>query len=170
MSLFQEACKYIPGGVNSPVRAFRGVGGEPVFFERAKGSRAWSADGREYIDYVGSWGPMILGHAHPDVIRAVQQTAEQGLSFGAPTALETAAEFRPDVALLDIGLPVMDGHELAVKIRQLPGLADVRLVALTGYGQARDRARSRAAGFDLHLVKPVDLAAIDHVLSFRVSR
>ena len=89
MSLFQEACKYIPGGVNSPVRAFRGVGGEPVFFERAKGSRAWSADGREFIDYVGSWGPMILGHAHPDVIRAVQQAAEQGLSFGAPTAIET---------------------------------------------------------------------------------
>jgi glutamate-1-semialdehyde 2,1-aminomutase len=89
VSLFQEACKYIPGGVNSPVRAFRGVGGEPVFFARAKGSRAWSADGREFVDYVGSWGPMILGHAHPDVIRAVQQAAENGLSFGAPTAIET---------------------------------------------------------------------------------
>jgi glutamate-1-semialdehyde 2,1-aminomutase len=89
VSLFQEACKYIPGGVNSPVRAFRGVGGEPVFFARAKGSRAWSAEGREYIDYVGSWGPMILGHAHPDVIRAVQQAAEHGLSFGAPTEIET---------------------------------------------------------------------------------
>lgn len=94
MSLFQEACKYIPGGVNSPVRAFRGVGGEPVFFARAKGSRAWSADGREFIDYVGSWGPMILGHAHPDVIRAVQQTAENGLSFGAPTAIETTVARR----------------------------------------------------------------------------
>ena len=89
MSLFAEACKYIPGGVNSPVRAFRGVGGEPIFFARAKGSRAWSADGREFIDYVGSWGPMILGHAHPDVIRAVQETAEHGLSFGAPTEIET---------------------------------------------------------------------------------
>ena len=89
MSLFQEACKYIPGGVNSPVRAFRGVGGEPIFFARAKGSRAWSADGREFIDYVGSWGPMILGHAHPDVIRAVQETAVNGLSFGAPTEIET---------------------------------------------------------------------------------
>ena len=85
MSLFQEACKYIPGGVNSPVRAFRGVGGEPIFFARAKGSRVWSADGREFIDYVGSWGPMILGHAHPDVIRAVQETAVNGLSFVAPT-------------------------------------------------------------------------------------
>jgi len=89
VSLFTEACKYIPGGVNSPVRAFRGVGGEPIFFARAKGSRVWAADGREFIDYVGSWGPMILGHAHPSVIRAVQQTAENGLSFGAPTELET---------------------------------------------------------------------------------
>jgi glutamate-1-semialdehyde 2,1-aminomutase len=89
LSLFTEACKYIPGGVNSPVRAFRGVGGEPVFFAKAKGARVWSADGREFIDYVGSWGPMILGHAHPDVIGAVQRTAEHGLSFGAPTEIET---------------------------------------------------------------------------------
>ena len=89
MSLFTEACKYIPGGVNSPVRAFRGVGGEPVFFARAKGPRAWSADGREFIDYVGSWGPMILGHADPEVIRIVQETAVNGLSFGAPTEIET---------------------------------------------------------------------------------
>ncbi len=89
MSLFTEACKYIPGGVNSPVRAFRGVGGEPIFFARAKGSRVWAADGREFIDYVGSWGPMILGHADPAVIQAVQQTAVNGLSFGAPTEMET---------------------------------------------------------------------------------
>jgi glutamate-1-semialdehyde 2,1-aminomutase len=89
VTLFEEACKYIPGGVNSPVRAFRGVGGEPIFFARAKGSRVWSADGREFIDYVGSWGPMILGHAHPDVIRTVQETATNGLSFGAPTEIET---------------------------------------------------------------------------------
>jgi glutamate-1-semialdehyde 2,1-aminomutase len=89
VSLFTEACKYIPGGVNSPVRAFRGVGGEPVFFARAKGPRVWSADGREFIDYVGSWGPMILGHADPRVIRAVQETAVNGLSFGAPTEIET---------------------------------------------------------------------------------
>jgi len=94
VSLFTEACKYIPGGVNSPVRAFRGVGGEPIFFARAKGSRAWAADGREFIDYVGSWGPMILGHAHPDVIRTVQQTAEHGLSFGAPTEIETVVARR----------------------------------------------------------------------------
>ncbi len=94
MSLFTEACKYIPGGVNSPVRAFRGVGGEPIFFARAKGSRVWAADGREFIDYVGSWGPMILGHADPAVIRAVQQTAEHGLSFGAPTEMETVVARR----------------------------------------------------------------------------
>jgi glutamate-1-semialdehyde 2,1-aminomutase len=89
VSLFTEACKYIPGGVNSPVRAFRGVGGEPIFFAKARGSRAWAADGREFIDYVGSWGPMILGHADPAVIKAVQETAVNGLSFGAPTELET---------------------------------------------------------------------------------
>jgi glutamate-1-semialdehyde 2,1-aminomutase len=89
MTLFQEACKYIPGGVNSPVRAFRSVGGEPVFFKRAKGAYVFDTDGRRYIDYVGSWGPMILGHAHPAVIDAVQTVAADGLSFGAPTELET---------------------------------------------------------------------------------
>jgi glutamate-1-semialdehyde 2,1-aminomutase len=89
MSLFQEACKYIPGGVNSPVRAFRGVGGEPIFFKKAKGAHVEAADGRRFIDFVGSWGPMILGHAHPQVIQAVQQVAADGLSFGAPTELET---------------------------------------------------------------------------------
>jgi glutamate-1-semialdehyde 2,1-aminomutase len=89
LSLFQEACKYIPGGVNSPVRAFRGVGGEPIFFKRARGAHVTGADGRQFIDYVGSWGPMILGHAHPRVIKAVQEVAADGLSFGAPTELET---------------------------------------------------------------------------------
>jgi glutamate-1-semialdehyde 2,1-aminomutase len=89
MSLYQEACKYIPGGVNSPVRAFRGVGGEPIFFKKAAGAHATAADGRRFIDYVGSWGPMILGHAHPQVIKAVQEVAADGLSFGAPTELET---------------------------------------------------------------------------------
>ncbi|MBC7982240.1 MAG: glutamate-1-semialdehyde 2,1-aminomutase [Candidatus Obscuribacterales bacterium] len=89
MSLFSEASRYIPGGVNSPVRAFRGVGGEPIFFERASGAYAYAQDGRRFIDYVGSWGPMVLGHAHPNVIRAVQERAALGLSFGAPTELET---------------------------------------------------------------------------------
>jgi glutamate-1-semialdehyde 2,1-aminomutase len=89
VSLYQEACKYIPGGVNSPVRAFRGVGGEPIFFKQAAGAHVVAADGRRFIDYVGSWGPMILGHAHPHVIAAVRRVAADGLSFGAPTELET---------------------------------------------------------------------------------
>jgi glutamate-1-semialdehyde 2,1-aminomutase len=89
VSLYQEACKYIPGGVNSPVRAFRGVGGEPIFFKQAAGAHVIAADGRRFIDYVGSWGPMILGHAHPHVIAAVRRVAADGLSFGAPTELET---------------------------------------------------------------------------------
>lgn len=88
-SLFAEACRYIPGGVNSPVRAFRGVGGEPVFLSRAKGAYVFDNTDRRYIDYVGSWGPMVLGHAHPEVIKAVQERAALGLSFGAPTEIET---------------------------------------------------------------------------------
>ncbi|MDZ4098333.1 MAG: glutamate-1-semialdehyde 2,1-aminomutase [Methylophilaceae bacterium] len=86
--LFEKSQTLIPGGVNSPVRAFRSVGGTPVFFKRGLGSRLWDEDDKEYIDYVGSWGPMILGHAHPEVVAAVQKTAVNSLSFGAPTALE----------------------------------------------------------------------------------
>ncbi|MDI1301215.1 MAG: glutamate-1-semialdehyde 2,1-aminomutase [bacterium] len=86
--LFAAACRHIPGGVNSPVRAFRGVGGTPVFFSRAKGAYLHDADDRKYIDYVGSWGPAILGHAHDEVIREVQEAAVNGLTFGAPTELE----------------------------------------------------------------------------------
>ncbi|RME35678.1 MAG: glutamate-1-semialdehyde-2,1-aminomutase [Gammaproteobacteria bacterium] len=88
--LFEAARKVIPGGVNSPVRAFRGVGGTPIFIARAEGPFLYSEDGKEYIDYVGSWGPMVLGHAHPEVVAAVKAAAERGLSFGAPTAIETA--------------------------------------------------------------------------------
>jgi len=86
--LFARAQRTIPAGVNSPVRAFRSVGGTPRFFTRGEGSYLWDADGTRYIDYVGSWGPAILGHAHPEVVRAVQETAAGGLSFGAPTELE----------------------------------------------------------------------------------
>jgi len=89
MSLYTDAREVIAGGVNSPVRAFAGVGGEPVFFKSALGARVQSEGGKEYIDYVGSWGPMILGHSHPDVIEAVVATAQSGLSFGAPCVLET---------------------------------------------------------------------------------
>jgi glutamate-1-semialdehyde 2,1-aminomutase len=105
MSLFEEASRYITGGVNSPVRAFRGVGGEPLFIRRANGAWIEAEDGRRYIDYVGSWGPMILGHAHPDVIAAVTRRAVDGLSFGAPTIIETelarrVTELMPSIELV----------------------------------------------------------------------
>ena len=87
--LFAAAQKHIPGGVNSPVRAFKGVGGDPVFIESAAGPYLYGADGKKYIDYVGSWGPMILGHAHHEVIEAVEAVVRRGLSFGAPTEIET---------------------------------------------------------------------------------
>jgi glutamate-1-semialdehyde 2,1-aminomutase len=108
-TLFELSQQVIPGGVNSPVRAFRSVGGTPVFFARAQGSRVWDADGKEYIDYVGSWGPLVLGHAHPDVLAAVHAAAQRGLSFGAPTEAE---------------------YELAALLcRLLPALELVRLVS-----------------------------------------
>jgi glutamate-1-semialdehyde 2,1-aminomutase len=87
---FDEASRYIPGGVNSPVRAFRGVGGTPVFIARAEGAYLFDTEGKAYIDYVGSWGPMILGHAHPEVLQAVHAAVDRGLSYGAPTLIETA--------------------------------------------------------------------------------
>ena len=104
-ALFEQAKLRIPGGVNSPVRAFRGVGGEPIFFKKARGAHVLAADDRRYIDFVGSWGPMILGHAHPQVIEAVQQVAADGLSFGAPTELETrlarrVVELMPSIELV----------------------------------------------------------------------
>ncbi|MCF6251005.1 MAG: glutamate-1-semialdehyde 2,1-aminomutase [Methylococcaceae bacterium] len=88
-NLFTEAKKVIPGGVNSPVRSFSGVGGTPVFIDHASGSYIFDSNNKQYIDYVGSWGPMILGHAHPEVIKVVKLAAEKGLSFGAPTEIET---------------------------------------------------------------------------------
>lgn len=107
--LFYAAQRVIPGGVNSPVRAFRSVGGTPRFFTRGSGAYAWDADGKAYIDYVGSWGPLILGHAYPFVIAAVQEAVTQGLSFGAPTAREV---------------------ELAELLcKRVPGLEQVRLVS-----------------------------------------
>jgi glutamate-1-semialdehyde 2,1-aminomutase len=104
-TLFSEAKRVIPGGVNSPVRSFSGVGGTPVFIDRAQGAYIYDSEGKAYIDYVGSWGPMILGHAHPDVIAAVKAAAEKGLSFGAPTEIETrmaqkVIELLPSVELV----------------------------------------------------------------------
>ena len=107
--LFNHAQLLIPGGVNSPVRAFRSVGGTPLFIKRGRGAQIWDADGNVYIDYVGSWGPLIAGHAHPDVVAAVQQAAERGLSFGAPTEVE------------------LDMASLLVKL--VPSMEQVRLVS-----------------------------------------
>jgi len=107
--LFHRAQLSIPGGVNSPVRAFKSVGGVPVFFRRGKGAQVWDVDGNCYVDYVGSWGPLIAGHAHPEVIEAVTRAAERGLSFGAPTEAEV---------------------ELAeLLIRLMPAIESVRLVS-----------------------------------------
>ncbi len=107
--LFQRSQHSIPGGVNSPVRAFRSVGGVPRFLKRALGPHVWDEDDLRYVDYVGSWGPMIAGHAHPDVVRAVQETAALGLSFGAPTARELAMA------------------ELLIKL--VPSMEEIRLVS-----------------------------------------
>ncbi|QKJ66249.1 glutamate-1-semialdehyde 2,1-aminomutase [Deefgea piscis] len=107
--LFESAKKHIPGGVNSPVRAFGSVGGTPCFFTKGEGAYVWDADGKKYIDYVGSWGPLILGHAHPKVIDAVIDTAKNGMSFGAPTEAE--------VTIAD------------VLCEMLPSLEQVRLVS-----------------------------------------
>lgn len=93
-TLFAAAKTHIPGGVNSPVRAFKGVGGDPIFFKSGKGAYLIDEDDRQYIDYVGSWGPMILGHGNPTIIRAVQEAAERGLSFGAPTAIEVEMAYK----------------------------------------------------------------------------
>lgn len=106
--LFNEAKKYIPGGVNSPVRAFKSVGGSPVFASRANGAYVYDEDGNRYIDYISSWGPMILGHAHPKVVRAISETAKNGTSFGMPTTLET------DLAKLSLSM--------------VPGMQKIRFV------------------------------------------
>jgi len=94
IGLYRRALELIPGGVNSPVRAFKAIGIPPVFIERAKGSKIWDVDGNEYVDYVGSWGPMIMGHAHPRIVRALKKTAPKGTSFGAPTPLEVELAMR----------------------------------------------------------------------------
>jgi glutamate-1-semialdehyde 2,1-aminomutase len=119
--LFAAAQRHIPGGVNSPVRAFRGVGGDPVFFERAAGPYVYDADGKRYVDYVGSWGPMILGHAHPEVIAAVEARLHQGLSFGAPTELETQMADRVCnlVPSLDLVRMVSSGTEATMSALRL---------------------------------------------------
>lgn len=120
-ALFKAACEYIPGGVNSPVRAFRGVGGTPVFFARAQGAYLFDADDRCYIDYVCSWGPAILGHAHPEVIREVQEAATLGLSFGAPTEVEVvmAAQIREIMPSMELIRMTSSGTEATMSAIRL---------------------------------------------------
>jgi glutamate-1-semialdehyde 2,1-aminomutase len=118
-ALFAEARRHIAGGVNSAVRAFRAVGGDPVFFERGEGAYLWDADGNRYIDYVGSWGPAILGHAHPEVVAAVRKAAGSGLSFGAPTEIETQM-----AALIKAAMPSIE------KIRMVSSGTEATLSAI----------------------------------------
>jgi glutamate-1-semialdehyde 2,1-aminomutase len=119
--LFARAQKTIPGGVNSPVRAFRSVGGAPRFFARGEGPRVWDADGKSYIDYVCSWGPLILGHADPDTVRAVQEAAARGLSFGAPTEgeIELAELLVQRVPSMDMVRLVSSGTEATMSAIRL---------------------------------------------------
>jgi glutamate-1-semialdehyde 2,1-aminomutase len=130
-SLYQRAVQRIPGGVNSPVRAWRAVGGDPIFIQRARGCNVWDADGRMYIDYVGSWGPLILGHAHPTVLSAVQNAMRDGTSFGAPTAreVELAEALAAAIPSLEMVRLVSSGTEattaairLARAATQRPGI------------------------------------------------
>ena len=120
-NLFTEAKKVIPGGVNSPVRSFSGVGGTPVYIDHASGPYVFDSENKRYIDYVGSWGPMILGHAHPEVIDVVKQTADKGLSFGAPTEIETlmAAKFCELVPSIDKVRMVSSGTEATMSAIRL---------------------------------------------------
>jgi len=119
--LYQEACKYMPGGVNSPVRAFRAVGGTPLYIQRGRGSRIWDADGNEFIDYVCSWGPLILGHAHPEVIAAAKNAAELGTSFGAPTevSVQLAKAICEALPSVDMVRMVNSGTEAAMSAIRL---------------------------------------------------
>jgi len=121
IAAFQEAQKHIPGGVNSPVRSFKSVDGDPLFIASAKGAKVFDIDGHEYIDYVGSWGPMILGHAHPDVIMAIQKTAAKGSSFGAPTLFETemALQIKKMVPSVDSVRMVNSGTEATMSALRL---------------------------------------------------
>src|SRR5689334_13908328 len=121
--LFARAQRTIPAGVNSPVRAFRSVGGTPRFFVRGEGAYLWDADDKRYIDYVGSWGPAILGHAHPETVRAVQQAAGAGLSFGAPTEaeIEIAEELCTILPAMELVRLVSSGTDATMSAIRLEG-------------------------------------------------
>ncbi|MBP8287309.1 MAG: aminotransferase class III-fold pyridoxal phosphate-dependent enzyme, partial [Rhodoferax sp.] len=120
-TLFERAKHVIPGGVNSPVRAFRAVGGTPRFISRAQGAYIWDANGQKYIDYIGSWGPMILGHGHPAVVEAVQKAVLEGFSYGAPTEreVELAEEILKIMPSMDMVRLVSSGTEAGMSAIRL---------------------------------------------------
>ncbi len=121
IGLYRKALELIPGGVNSPVRAFKAIGISPTFVDRAKGAKIWDVDGNEYIDYIGSWGPMIMGHAHPEVVAALKKAIPKGTSFGAPTALEVelAAKVRKAFPSMELVRMVSSGTEAAISAIRL---------------------------------------------------
>jgi len=175
--LFERAATLIPGGVNSPVRAWKAVGGRPVFIQRARGCTLWDVDGREYLDYVGSWGPMILGHAHPKVLTAIQQALRDGTSFGAPTPreVELAALLTDAIPSVEMVRLVSSGTEAAMTaIRLARGYTKrTKLIKFDGcyHGHADSllvRAGSGAATFGVpdSLGVPEALASQTLVASF----
>ncbi len=172
--LFQTACRYIAGGVNSPVRAFSGVGGDPVFIREAQGAYLTDTQGQRYIDYVGSWGPMILGHAHPDVIAAVQAAVPQGLSFGAPTEIETElartiCELMPAMVLVRMTSSGTEATMSAIRLARGYTGRD-KIIKFTGcYHGHSDSLLVRAGSGALTLGKPsspgVPASLAEHTLS-----
>jgi len=177
LALFSAASRVIPGGVNSPVRAFRSVGGDPLFIQRAAGSRMWDADGNEYIDFVGSWGPMIVGHRHPRVVEAVAEALDRGSSFGAPTELEvrlaqTVTEAVPSMEMVRM---VSSGTEATMSAIRLARAATGRdgIIKFSGcyHGHADAllvKAGSGAATFGVPDSPgvPADFARHTHVAEF----
>ncbi|MDD3293140.1 MAG: glutamate-1-semialdehyde 2,1-aminomutase [Geobacteraceae bacterium] len=177
LELFSAASRVIPGGVNSPVRAFRSVGGDPLFIRRAAGSRMWDADGNEYIDFVGSWGPMIAGHRHPRVVEAVTGALDRGSSFGAPTELEVllAQAVTEAVPSMEMVRMVNSGTEATMSAIRLARAATGRdgIIKFSGcyHGHADAllvKAGSGAATFGVPDSPgvPVDFARHTHVAEF----
>jgi glutamate-1-semialdehyde 2,1-aminomutase len=163
--LIRRARVRIPGGVNSPVRAFNGVGGDPVFFERAAGACLYDTRGRSYIDYVGSWGPMIAGHAHPRVVAAVQEAAAKGLSFGAPcpAEVEMAERLCALVPAMDMVRMVNSGTEATMSAIRLARAATGRdaLIKFEGcYHGHADSFLVKAAALTLGIEVPGVPAAL----------
>jgi len=170
--LFLQASKHIPGGVNSPVRAFKSVGGAPVFFKRGAGARLWDEEGREYIDYVCSWGPMILGHSHPAVIEAVKKQLDAGLGYGAPTVLETqmanlVCQLMPSIQKIRM---VSSGTEATMSAIRLARGATGRdkIIKFEGcyHGHSDSGSGALTLGVPTSPGVPVDLASLTLTLEY----